>query len=144
MTKTSSDIKTVFFARYEACEQLYVLQCLQSYLVRTKTFRPPCGVDTPNQLLISYHRPHHAVKSCSIADGSRLFLLVPELTLVFLKAILRELRQLLKQGKAACRSKRFFRWLTGQGHRLYENREVRYNNTSLPSLCYDFVLLFLI
>ena len=55
---------------------------------------------TANQLLISYHRPHHAVKSCSIADGSRLFLLVPELTLVFLKAILRELRQLLKQGKA--------------------------------------------
>ena len=79
-----------------------------------------------------------------LLDGSRLFLLVPELTLVFLKAILRELRQLLKQGKAACRSKRFFRWLTGQGHRLYENREVRYNNTSLPSLCYDFVLLFLI
>ena len=67
MTKTSSDIKTVFFARYEACEQLYVLHCLQSYLVRTKTFRPPCEVDTPNQLLISYHRPRHAVKSSSIA-----------------------------------------------------------------------------
>lgn len=36
MTKTSSDIKTVFFARYEACEQLCVLHCLQSYLVQLR------------------------------------------------------------------------------------------------------------
>ena len=67
LTKTSSEVSSVFFAKYVDCDDLCVLRCLQCYILRTSTFRPLPDPDTPSQLLISYHRPHGPVKSCSIA-----------------------------------------------------------------------------
>ena len=67
LTKTSSDVKSVFFAKFDDCEKLCVVHCLQSYIERTKEFRQPLAPDIACQLLVSYHRPHIPVKSCSIA-----------------------------------------------------------------------------
>ena len=67
LTKTSSDVKSVFFAKFDDCEKLCVVHCLQSYIERTKEFRQPLAPDIACQLLVSYHRPHKPVKSCSIA-----------------------------------------------------------------------------
>ena len=68
LTKTSSEVSSVFFAKYVDCDDLCVLRCLQCYILRTSsTFRPLPDPETPSQLLISYHRPHGPVKSCSIA-----------------------------------------------------------------------------
>ena len=67
LTKTSSDVKSVFFAKFDDCEKLCVVHCLQSYIERTKKFRQPLAPDIACQLLVSYHRPHKPVKSCSIA-----------------------------------------------------------------------------
>ena len=64
LTKTSSDVKSVFFAKFDDCEKHCVVHCLQSYIERTKAFRQPLAPDTVCQLLVSYHRLH---KSCSIA-----------------------------------------------------------------------------
>ena len=44
MTKTSSDVTPVFFAKFDECETLCVLRCLQSYIARTDGFRPPGSV----------------------------------------------------------------------------------------------------
>ena len=67
LTKTSSEVSSVFFAKYVDCDDLCVLRCLQCYILRTSTFRPLPDPETLSQLLISYHRPHGPVKSCSIA-----------------------------------------------------------------------------
>ena len=67
LTKTSSKVSSVFFAKYVDCDDLCVLRYLQCYILRTSTFRPLPDPETPSQLLISYHRPHGPVKSCSIA-----------------------------------------------------------------------------
>ena len=67
LTKTSSEVISVFFAKYEEREELCVLRCLQCYIARTSPFRPIMGSNSASQLLISYHRPHNPVKSCSIA-----------------------------------------------------------------------------
>ena len=67
LTKTSSDIKSVFFAKFDDCEKLCVVHCLQSYIERTKAFRQPLAPDIACQLFVSYHRPQKPVKSCSIA-----------------------------------------------------------------------------
>ena len=66
LTNTSSEVISVFFAKYCVCEKLCVLRCLQCYIMRTSSFRP-VRCPTASQLLISYHRPHHPVQSCSIA-----------------------------------------------------------------------------
>ena len=71
LTKTSSVVTSVFFAKYVECENLCVLRCLQCYIARTSSFRPVMGPTTHNQLLISFHRPHRPVKSCSIARWIR-------------------------------------------------------------------------
>jgi hypothetical protein len=71
LTKTSSVVTSVFFAKYVECENLCVLRCLQCYIARTSLFRPVMGPTTPNQLLISFHIPHRPVKSCSIARWIR-------------------------------------------------------------------------
>ena len=67
LTKTSSEVISVFFAKYSECEKLCVLRCLQCYIMRTDSFRPARNPNIANQLLLSYHRPHHPVQSCSIA-----------------------------------------------------------------------------
>ena len=67
LTKTSSEISSVFFARFEQDHNLCVLRCLQAYLEKTRVFRPILAPTQPNQLLISYRRPHAPVKSCTIA-----------------------------------------------------------------------------
>ena len=67
LTKTSSEVISVFFAKYSECEKLCVLRCLQCYIMRTDSFRPARDPNIANQLLLSYHRPHHPVQSCSIA-----------------------------------------------------------------------------
>ena len=67
LTKTSSEVTSVFFARFDDCERLCVLRCLQSYISRTENFRSPMDPASDRQLLISYHRPHRPVKSCSIS-----------------------------------------------------------------------------
>ena len=67
LTKTSSEVISVFFAKYSECEKLYVLRCLQCYIMRTDSFRPARDPNIANQLLLSYHRPHHPVQPCSIA-----------------------------------------------------------------------------
>ena len=67
LTKTSSDVKSVFFAKFDDCGKLCVAHCLQSYIERTKKFRQPLAPDIAYQLLVSYYRPHKPVKSCSIA-----------------------------------------------------------------------------
>ena len=67
LTKTSSEISTVFLAKFEQDHNLCVLRCLQAYLEKTRVFRPILVPAQPNQLLISYRRPHAPVKSCTIA-----------------------------------------------------------------------------
>ncbi len=67
VTKTSSCVTSVFFAAYEDEQHICVSQCLQLYLERTKQFRSSRNGEIPDQLLISYHRPHRPVKACSIA-----------------------------------------------------------------------------
>ena len=67
LTKTSSEISSVFFAKFEQDHNLCVLRCLQAYLEKTRVFRPILAPAQPNQLLISYRRPHAPVKSCTIA-----------------------------------------------------------------------------
>ena len=74
MTKTSSVVTSVFFAKYVECENLCVVHCLQCYMARTRSFRPVMGPTTHNQLLLSFHRPHRPVKSCSIARWFRYIL----------------------------------------------------------------------
>ena len=74
MTKTSSEIIPVFFAKFDDCESICVLRCLQSYISRTNTFRPLVDPGTNQQLLISYHRPHKPVQSCTIARWIKSFL----------------------------------------------------------------------
>ena len=66
LTKTSSEISTVFFARFEKDHKLCVLQCLQTYQEKTRVFRPILSPSQLNQLLISYRRPHAPVKTCTI------------------------------------------------------------------------------
>ena len=67
LTKTSSEISSVFFAKFEQDHKLCVLRCLQAYLEKTRVFRPILAPSQPNQLLISYRRPHTPGKSCAIA-----------------------------------------------------------------------------
>jgi hypothetical protein len=67
LTKTSSAVVSVFFAKFPECEKVCVLRCLQCYIARTSAFRPVRDASTPNQLLLSYNRPHRPVKSCSIS-----------------------------------------------------------------------------
>ena len=43
MTKTSLEIILVFFAKFDDCESICVLRCLQSYISRTNTFVASCG-----------------------------------------------------------------------------------------------------
>ena len=74
MTKTSSEVTPAFFTKFDDCESLCVLRCLQSYISRTRTFRPTVDAASNQQLLISYHRPHKPVKSCSIARWIKSFL----------------------------------------------------------------------
>ena len=74
MTKTSSEIIPVFFAKFDDCESICVLRCLQSYISRTNIFRPLVDPATNQQLLISYHRPHKPVQSCTIARWIKSFL----------------------------------------------------------------------
>ena len=74
MTKTSSEIIPVFFAKFDDCESVCVLRCLQSYISRTNTFRPLVDPATDQQLLISYHRPQKPVQSCTIARWIKSFL----------------------------------------------------------------------
>ncbi len=58
---------SVFFAKYVDCEDLCILRCLQCYIGRTSPSRPVLHPDIPSPLLVSYHGPHHPVKSCSIS-----------------------------------------------------------------------------
>ena len=74
MTKTSSEIIPVFFAKFDDCESICVLRCLQSYISRTNIFWPLVDPATNQQLLISYHRPHKPVQSCTIARWIKSFL----------------------------------------------------------------------
>ena len=67
LTKTSSEISSVFFAKFEQDHKLCVLRCLQAYLEKTRVFRPILAPSQPNQLLISYRRAHTPRKSCTIA-----------------------------------------------------------------------------
>ena len=53
LTKTSSEISTVFFARFEQGHKLCVLHCLQTYEEKTRVFRPILSPSRPDQLLIS-------------------------------------------------------------------------------------------
>ena len=74
ITKTSSEIILVFFAKFDDCESICVLRCLHSYISRTNIFRPLVDPATNQQLLISYHRPHKPVQSCTIARWIKSFL----------------------------------------------------------------------
>ncbi len=67
LTKTSREVTSVFFAKYVDCDDLCVLRCLQCYIGRTSSFRPVLSPDTYSPLLVSYHKPHRPVKSCSIS-----------------------------------------------------------------------------
>ena len=71
LTKTSSEVFSVFFAKYSVCEKLCVLQCLQCYIMRTSSFCPVRCPNTASQLLLRYHRPYHPVQSCSIARWNK-------------------------------------------------------------------------
>ena len=71
LTKTSSVVTSVFFAKYVECENLCVVRCLQCYIARALSFRPVMGPTTHNQPLLRFHRPHRPVKSCSIARWIR-------------------------------------------------------------------------
>ena len=61
LTKTSSEVISVFFAKYE-CEKLCVLRCSQCYITRTDSFRPARDPNIANQVLLSYRRPCHPVQ----------------------------------------------------------------------------------
>ena len=67
LTKTSSEISLVFFTKFERDHNLCVLHCLQAYMEKTRVSHPILAPAQPNQLLISYRRPHAPVKSCTIA-----------------------------------------------------------------------------
>ena len=71
LTKTSSEISSVFFAKFEQDHKLCVLRCLQAYLEKTRIFRPILAPSQPNQLLIRYRGPHAPLKSCTIARWTK-------------------------------------------------------------------------
>ena len=94
LTKTSCEVTSVFFAKYTDCADLCVLRCLQCYITRTSPFRPVLDSDTSSQLLVTYHRPHRPVQSCSISRWinsvlSSLELILRALTQAYLKGIRR-------------------------------------------------------
>ena len=74
LTKTFSEIIPVFFAKFDDCESICVLRCLQPYISRTNIFGPLVDPATNKQLLISYHRPHKPVQFCTIARWIKSFL----------------------------------------------------------------------
>ena len=114
LTKTSSDVKSVFFAKFDDCEKLCVVHCLQSYIERTKAIRQPLAPDIACQLLVSYHRPHKPVKSCSIARWIKTILTRAGINTKFLlRAILRGQHPLRKLQQAVYIWRRVCAWLTG-------------------------------
>ena len=69
MTKTSSEVCTVFFASFPSANAICVSTTLDAYLNRTAQAREHLSSQTgvPNPLFLSYHRPYKPVKHCSIA-----------------------------------------------------------------------------
>ncbi len=76
MTKTSSEVRTVFFASFPSTNAICVTTTLVAYLNRTTQAREHLSSDTtvPNPLFLSYHRPYKPVKPCSIARWIKKFI----------------------------------------------------------------------
>ncbi len=106
LTKTSREAISVFFAKYVDCDDLCVPRCFQCYIGRTSSFRPVLHPDTHSPLLVSYHKPHRPVKSCSISRWIKSVLGRRVLTLVFSWDILRRLLRPLKLDRGACLRKK--------------------------------------
>ena len=76
MTKTSSEVRTVFFASFPSANAICVTTTLDAYLNRTAQARAHLSSQTgvPNPLFLSYHRPYKPVKPCSIARWIKKFI----------------------------------------------------------------------
>ena len=114
LTKTSREVTSVFFAKYVDSDDLCVLRCLQCYIGRTSSFRPVLHPNTPSPLLVSHHKPHRPVKSCSISRWIKSVLGVRALTLIFSRDILRGLLRPPKPDRGACLWKKSSKWLIGR------------------------------
>ena len=112
LTKTSSDVKSVFFAKFDDCEKLCVVHCLQSYIERTKAFRQPFGhcMSALGQL----SQTTQTGQIFSIARWIKTILTRAGInTNVLLRAILRGQHPLRKLQQAVYLWRRFCAWLTG-------------------------------
>lgn len=76
MTKTSSEIRTVFFASFPDTKAVCVTTTLKAYLYRTTQAREHLSSKpgASNPLFLSYHRPYKPVKSCSIGRWIKKFI----------------------------------------------------------------------
>ena len=76
MTKTSSEVRTVFFAIFPSANAICVTTTLDAYLNRTAQARAHMSSQTgvPNPLFLSCHRPYKPVKPCSIARWIKKFI----------------------------------------------------------------------
>ena len=76
MTKTSSEVRTVFFASFPSANAICVTTTLDAYLYRTAQAREHLSSQTgvPNPLFLSYHQPYKPVKPCSIARWIKKFI----------------------------------------------------------------------
>ena len=102
LTKTSSEVISVFFAKYEEREELCVLRCLQCYIARTSPFRPIIGSNSASQLLLVTTDLIILSNRVLLPAGLSQSWVALALTLLYLKDILRDLRQLGKPGQEEC------------------------------------------
>ena len=106
LTKTSSEVISVFFAKYSECKKLCVLRCLQCHIMRTDSFRPARDPNIANQLLLSYHSPITLSNHVQLRVGLSQSLVALGSTQQFLKVILQGLRRHPRPGPGACLWKR--------------------------------------
>ena len=74
LTKTSSQVRSVFFASFPTDKSLCVTTTLEVYLAKTSLPRRKLCLSEPNQLFLSYHQPYKPVQSCSIARWIKTFI----------------------------------------------------------------------
>ena len=118
LTKTSSEVISVFFAKYEEREELCVLRCLQCYIARTSPFRPIMGSNSASQLLLVTTDLIILSNRVLLPAGLSQSWVALALTLLYLKDILRDLRQLGKPGQEECLWRKSSEWLIGRDRRL--------------------------
>ena len=74
LTKTSSEVRSVFFASFSTDKSLCVTTTLEVYLTKTSLPCRTLSPSRPNKLFLSYHWPYKPVQSCSISQWIKTFI----------------------------------------------------------------------